>query len=70
MDAPLPNYGWPTVLVAVLTLVGTAIAAIMASKKRRREKLHEADQDRQASAAAGDLDLEHLDRERIDRVQE
>ena len=68
MDA-LPNYGWPSVLVAVLTLIGSVIGAVLAGRKRKRERTDEVEQEREADAAAGDLDLEHLDRERIERLR-
>lgn len=68
MDA-LPNYGWPTVLVAVLGILGTVISAVLASRKRKRERTDEVEKEREEDAAAGDLDLEHLDRERIERLR-
>ena len=68
MDA-LPDYGWPAVLVAVLTLVGAGIGAVGAGRKRMRARIDEVEQERRDDAAAGDLDLEHLDRERIERLR-
>jgi uncharacterized membrane protein len=68
MDA-LPNYGWPTVLVAVLGILGTVIGAVLASRKRKQERADEVEKEREEDAAAGDLDLEHLDRERIERLR-
>lgn len=68
MDA-LPNYGWPTVLVAVLGILGTVIGAVLASRKRKQERTDEVEKEREEDAAAGDLDLEHLDRERIERLR-
>jgi len=68
MDA-LPDYGWPAVLVAVLGILGTVIGAVIAGRKRKRERTDEVEQERRDDAAAGDLDLEHLDRERIDRLR-
>lgn len=68
MDA-LPDYGWPAVLVAVLGILGTVISAVLASRKRKRERIDEVERERQDDAAAGDLDLEHLDRERIERLR-
>ena len=38
MDA-LPNYGWPAVLVAVLTLAGAVVKAVLDKRKARREDL-------------------------------
>jgi len=38
MDA-LPDYGWTTVLVAVLTLAGTVVKAVLDKRKARREDL-------------------------------
>jgi heme exporter protein D len=68
MDA-LPDYGWPTVIVAVLALASTIIGAVLAGRKHKQEKLDEAERERRESAAAGDLDLEHLDRERLERLR-
>ena len=68
MDA-LPNYGWPTVLVAVLGILGTVIGAVLASRKRKQDRIDEVEKEREEHAAAGDLDLEHLDRERIRRLR-
>lgn len=68
MDA-LPNYGWPTVLVAVLGILGTVIGAVLASRKRKQERTDAVEKEREEDAAAGDLDLEHLDRERIERLR-
>ena len=68
MDA-IPDYGWPAVLVTVLTLIGTVISAVLAGRKRKRERTDEVEQERRDDAAAGDLDLEHLDRERIERLR-
>lgn len=65
----LPNYGWPTVLVAVLGILGTVIGAVLASRKRKQERIDEVEKEREEDAAAGDLDLEHLDRERIERLR-
>ena len=56
-------------LVAVLTLIGTVIGAVITGRKRKRERTDEVEQEREADAAAGDLDLEHLDRERIERLR-
>jgi heme exporter protein D len=38
MDA-IPNYGWPAVLAAVLTLAGTVVKAVLDKRKARREGL-------------------------------
>lgn len=38
MDA-IPDYGWPAVLVAVLTLAGTVVKAVLDKRKARREDL-------------------------------
>ena len=38
MDA-IPNYGWPAVLVAVLTLAGAVVKAVLDKRKARREDL-------------------------------
>jgi heme exporter protein D len=65
----LPDYGWPAVLVAVLSIISTVIGAVLAGRKRKRERHDEVEQEREADAAAGDLDLEHLDRERLDRLR-
>lgn len=56
-------------LVTVLTLIGTVIGAVLAGRKRKRERIDEVERERQDDAVAGDLDLEHLDRERIERLR-
>ena len=38
MDA-IPDYGWPAVLVAVLTLAGAVVKAVLDKRKARREDL-------------------------------
>ena len=65
----MPDYGWPAVLVAVLGILATVIGAVMVRRRKREERIDEVKREREQSAADGDLDLEHLDRERLERMR-
>lgn len=65
----MPDYGWPAVLVAVLGILATVAGAVLARRRKREERIDEARSEREQSAGDGDLDLEHLDRERLERMR-
>ena len=65
----MPDYGWPAVLVAVLGILATVIGAVLTCRKKREERIDEAKSEREQSVLSGDLDLEHLDRERLERMR-
>lgn len=68
MIPDMPDYGWPAVIVTLVTFIGLIITAVREKRGRRREKMNEAEQERRADAAAGDVDLESLDCERARRL--
>jgi hypothetical protein len=65
----MSDYGWPAVLVAVLGILATVIGALLAGRRKREERIDEVKSEREQSVADGDLDLEHLDRERLERMR-
>lgn len=64
----MPDYGWPSVLVALITAIGAIVTAVRAARKDKRERKQNVEQERKESAAAGDLDIEHIDFERRKRM--
>jgi hypothetical protein len=62
----------PTVLgviVLVLSIAGPLVLAVLEARKAKNQKVEDAKNEREESAQAGDLDIEHLDRERLRRLQ-
>jgi hypothetical protein len=65
----IPDYGWPAAIVAILGVLGLILTTIQESRRSKKEANDKCKQDRKDSAEAGDLDIEHLDRERLRRMQ-
>ena len=61
--------GWGTAVAAALGILAGVVAAVLGRRQRKREKEDGLKADRKASAAERDLDIEHLDRERLRRHQ-